>query len=421
MAYDTVTAVTDDLDDNLAAYSNEKRTAIQHLMSASAYAAYTRTQSMTANVTLTDSDFPIQSFSPTAARDLTLPAIAGTNHPFYVFNRSSTYAITVKNASAVVIAVLQPYSHVTLESDGANLWSVAANSERETAYKITPTVSSNDLVLTLTHMDGTTPSASRPLWFKIGTTWKAVVSALSRTLVDGTNWFNAGSAELGTKAIDYFAYVVWDSNSSAVGLTFARIPYAALISNFSSTTTNEKHCAGYTDFTSTDEVANIGRFEATLSLSGTSHLWTVPTYTNVNLIHYPIFETRDLSFTFSGSGFSIGNGTVTAVYKRCGTEVSGHVEFVFGSTSSVSGDVTFTPPVAQGTYGVVNIPIGVNRLLAGGSGYAGVVLALTTTSFRVAVYVASGTYLSAATLSSTVPGTWTTNDIIQFPFSYIGA
>ena len=46
MAYDTVTAVTDDLDDNLAAYSNEKRTAIQHLMSASAYAAYTRTQSI---------------------------------------------------------------------------------------------------------------------------------------------------------------------------------------------------------------------------------------------------------------------------------------------------------------------------------------------------------------------------------------
>lgn len=164
-------------------------------------------------------------------------------------------------------------------------------------YKITPSISSNDIVLTLTHLDGTTPSASRPLYFEIGTTKRSVTAALSRTLADGTNWFNAGSAELGTKEMDLFPYVVWDSNSSAVGLTFARIPYARLISEFSSTTTNEKYCAGYSDFTSTDECVNIGRFAATLSLSGTSHLWTTPTATNANLRHTPTFETRELDWT----------------------------------------------------------------------------------------------------------------------------
>ena len=184
-------------------------------------------------------------------------------------------------------------------------------------YKITPTVSANDLILTLTHLDGTTPSTTRPLFFEIGTTKRSVTAALSRTLADGTNWFNSGSAALGTKEIDYFAYVVWDSNSSAVGLSFARIPNARLVSDFSATTTNEKYCAGYSDFTSTDEVMNIGRFAATLSLSGTSHLWTTPTATNVNLIQHPIFTTRSLTWAgavTSGTGAPTNPTSTTGTY-----------------------------------------------------------------------------------------------------------
>lgn len=184
-------------------------------------------------------------------------------------------------------------------------------------YKITPTVSANDLILTLTHLDGTTPSASRPLFFEIGATKRSVTAALSRTLADGTNWFNSGSAALGTKEVDYFAYVVWDSNSSAVGLSFARIPNARIVSDFSATTTNEKYCAGYSDFTSTDDVVNIGRFAATLSLSGTSHLWTVPTYTSSNLIQQPIFTTRSLTWAgavTSGTGAPTNPTSTTGTY-----------------------------------------------------------------------------------------------------------
>lgn len=124
MSYDSMTAVTDNLHDNLATYQNEKKTAIEHLMSAAAYASYVRTQSMTANVTLTDSDFPIQSFSPTAARDLTLPAVASSNHPFFVVNRSATYEITVKNASATVIGIVAQSTSLMVLSDGANGWYV---------------------------------------------------------------------------------------------------------------------------------------------------------------------------------------------------------------------------------------------------------------------------------------------------------
>lgn len=122
MSYDTTTTVTNDVTDNLALYHNEFKTAIDHLMSAAAYAAYVNAQSMTGNVTLVDGDFPIQSFSPTAARNLTLPAVASTNHAFYVINRSGTYAITVKNAGGTTIVTVSAGGSAILLSDGSNGW-----------------------------------------------------------------------------------------------------------------------------------------------------------------------------------------------------------------------------------------------------------------------------------------------------------
>ena len=126
MAYDPLTTVTDDVDDNLAQYHNEFATALGHVMSAVPYAGYKRAQSMTGNVTLTDSDFPIQSFSPTAARDLTLPTLASTNHAFFVMNRSATYEITVKNSGGTTIGTIGVSSAALIISDGANAWSMVS-------------------------------------------------------------------------------------------------------------------------------------------------------------------------------------------------------------------------------------------------------------------------------------------------------
>lgn len=122
MAYDPTTTVIDNVTDNLAQYHNELVTAITHVMSATPYSGYVYAASMTGNVTLTDADLPVQSFSPTAARDLTLPAVASANHGFYVINRSGTYAITVKNASSSTVYSLTAGTSVFLISDGANNW-----------------------------------------------------------------------------------------------------------------------------------------------------------------------------------------------------------------------------------------------------------------------------------------------------------
>lgn len=215
-------------------------------------------------------------------------------------------------------------------------------------YKFSVTVVSNDLVVTLQHSDGTNPTSTRPLYFRIGGVWRAVTTTTTITIADGTNWFNSGSVALGTLLVGYFPYVVWDSNSSVVALSIARIPFGRLVSDFSTTTTNEKHLYNFTNFTSTDPVANIGYFEATLSLTGTGHLWTVPTFTNANLIFEPTEETRWLTWTpvYSASG-SLTYTSVTSTIARYKIS-NAKLDYVLKSTGTLGGtastQIEFTMP-----------------------------------------------------------------------------
>ncbi|MBE3144663.1 MAG: hypothetical protein IMZ61_12195 [Planctomycetes bacterium] len=89
--------------------------------------AISKIASLTGNVVLVDTDNPILSFSPTAARDVTLPAVALTNHPFYILNRNAAYSLTIKNPAAAVIGIVPPLSSMMYFSDGVNQWVKADN------------------------------------------------------------------------------------------------------------------------------------------------------------------------------------------------------------------------------------------------------------------------------------------------------
>jgi hypothetical protein len=204
------------------------------------------------------------------------------------------------------------------------IWNGSANKEvsfhyiadwvkKRFGYKISVTVSSSDLIVSLLTPEGNTPSATEPIFVTIGFTTYAITAATSITIADGTNWFASGSAELGTQLVPYFVYLVYDSNSSVVALSIARIPYGRTLGDFSATTTNQKHLFNYANFTATDDVVNIGYFEATLSLSGTSHVWTVPTFTNSNLKHEPTFESGHATWVPTITGFTATVPT-SAVY-----------------------------------------------------------------------------------------------------------
>lgn len=213
--------------------------------------------------------------------------------------------------------------------------------------KLSVTVVANDLVVEIVTASGGTPTAANPVYVKIGSTWRTITAATSITLADATNWYNAGGAELATKLVGYFVYAVWDSNSSVVAVAIARISHGRLVSDFSATTTNEKHLGNYANFTSTDSVANIGYFEATLS-AGAGYTWTVPTFDNTNLKHEPTFESRWMDWVpATGTSGSLTWTSITISYAKYRVvsnkvDIKASISGTLGGTASIT--LTFTLP-----------------------------------------------------------------------------
>lgn len=203
--------------------------------------------------------------------------------------------------------------------------------------KIVPSVASNNLTVALKGLDGNDPSATNPIYVRIGDTVHSITSALSVTRNAGTNWFNAGSSELATKEIDYFVYLGYNATDGVV-LGFSRIPFASEYDDFSATTTNEKYCAisTITNATAGDDYVNIGRFSATLS-AGAGYTWSVPTFNSKNLIQRPVYETRWLSwkatYTSSGSMTFTPSNEHNFKYKLCSNSLS----IIFFATGTTGG------------------------------------------------------------------------------------
>ena len=199
--------------------------------------------------------------------------------------------------------------------------SILYNLPEGTMYngKIVPSVASNNLTVALKGMDGNDPSATNPVYIRIAGVIRTITSALSVTKNAATNWCNAGSSELASKEIDYFVYLGYNATDGVV-IGFSRIPYAALYSDFSTTTTAEKYCAISTiaNAAAGDNYVNIGRFAATLS-AGAGYTWTVPTFTANNLIQRPIYETRWLTYlstvTWTAGTAPSGSPIITERYK----------------------------------------------------------------------------------------------------------
>jgi hypothetical protein len=246
-------------------------------------------------------------------------------------------------------------------------------------YKIAPSVTSSNLTVALQHLDGTDPSTTNPLGFKIGNDWQLITAALSTTKNAATNWANLGSAELSVKNHDLFVYVIQETGASAgTKIGFSRIPFAVTMADFSSTSTNEKYIAGsYTNFNATDEVTNIGRFRAQLSATA-AFTWSFP---SAKVIHRPIFETDWLTWqpAFSASG-SMTYTTVTtdlAQYKIRGTEQLFEIK-AHGTTGGVASTL-LAATYAFGFFGSTgynfskydnsNFGLGANRYIAGTGQY----------------------------------------------------
>jgi hypothetical protein len=177
------------------------------------------------------------------------------------------------------------------------------------------TVASNNLTVAISTSPSSQvdPTASNPVYVWIGDTLRSITSALSVTSIAGFSYFNAGSAELATREIDYFVYLGYGTVSNRVFIGYSRLPYGRLQSDFNtSVLQNERFLDRNEVANDTDSVVNVGRFAATNS--GTASFnWSVPTFSNANLIQEPVYETRWLNWTptVSGSGsMTLSVGTV---------------------------------------------------------------------------------------------------------------
>lgn len=318
----------------------------------------------------------------------------------------ATFPTTVKDFGANHVN-----GDVIVPSDVNNLRTEVAAVQALNAYKITPSIASNNLTLAIKALSGGDASAAEPIVFFIAGAGHTLTAALSVTVNAGTNIFNAGAAELKANDIDFFVYIGWRAASSTLFVLISRIPYARTYADFSATSTNEKYGA-YSGSApaSTDVVRVIGRFAA--QNSGTASFnWSIP---SAFVVHEPIFETRILNWVPTWTNLTVGNGTQTAKYQISWETLEYHQEVVFGSTSAISGDISHTVPMSRASHYAGAIAGGLPGTAvlrdSGVNQYPANPTFTSSTAVSVRAQLASGTYVSNALCSSTIPFTWGTSD-----------
>ena len=132
------------------------------------------------------------------------------------------------------------------------------------------------------------------------------------------------------------------------------------------------------------------------------------------------------AWTPTFDNLTVGNGTLTAQYVQIGKMVHWYLKLIFGSTTSITGAVRVTglPIAPVSTDAAVAAIVQTNYADASGDKFWGSSHANNNNTTRIwlSPMTISGSYIrSNADLSSTVPFTWTTTDILYVSAVYEGA
>jgi len=127
------------------------------------------------------------------------------------------------------------------------------------------------------------------------------------------------------------------------------------------------------------------------------------------------------AYTPTFTALTVGNGTLDWRFGRVQNFIHVEGKLLFGSTTSVSGNVLFTLP-ATARSAVNNMQIGVSRLTdAEVSTIFGLVIQASTTTAAIQAFAAGFTYLTNSAFSATDPFTWNVNDEIYVNCVYEAA
>lgn len=131
------------------------------------------------------------------------------------------------------------------------------------------------------------------------------------------------------------------------------------------------------------------------------------------------------SWTPTWTNLTPGNGTIEAKYSQIGKTIIARCSIVFGSTTTISGALSFSLPVTSTSYNGIGssiFPLGVGEINDSGTArFVAEITLASTTTVLIQVSSAGSTYVSGTALSSTVPMTWTTNDGLFLTFVYEAA
>ena len=155
---------------------------------------------------------------------------------------------------------------------------------------------------------------------------------------------------------------------------------------------------------------------ALICSSGVTLGTAVNTYNAANTLD----DYEEGTWTPSWTNLTIGNGTQAHIYTKVGNTVILEGVITLGSTSSISGSLNdatlpFTPNTSQRAFGTAYY------LDNGTANYVGTIFVTESNSLPLVTRNTSGTYETYSNLSSTVPFTWTTGDVIRYSITYIAA
>lgn len=150
-------------------------------------------------------------------------------------------------------------------------------------------------------------------------------------------------------------------------------------------------------------------------ISNTDYLMAASTITEPAISDSEQPEGFPFEFNFSAAltSVTVGNGTLVQKFSVAGNLFLYHVEFNFGSTSAITGEVAFPPPVTPLSYDVnARDALGLALFfdVSAGTGYQGIVLLRTDGYLGVRTSNVSGTYIINGVTTSNLPFTWADGD-----------
>lgn len=144
--------------------------------------------------------------------------------------------------------------------------------------------------------------------------------------------------------------------------------------------------------------------------------------TAINAVNDAVDDVYDpwLAYTPTFTNFTLGNGTVTARYKVNGKTVSLLLFVTLGTTSTMANDPIFTTPTSiRGAGSGLVFPAALTG--PGSQIFLGNAIGFTSNQLLLVTGAVSGSYISLATITASVPFVWASGHTIGVSATYEAA